>query len=623
MKQILRFFLCMCLVVTSAQAMPPRGQFPIVRQQPDGTKIILLRHASCNGVVYTTQDGKAVSLAADGSYRYLVAAEDGLRLSEMLAHEASQRTGVEADFVKLNALSTREILDFNVEHKAPALRSQALNDDGLGTYGQSALGAVNSIGVHRIPVLMVEFPDVSFQDYTTAEKIQRQLTEQGYKDEPMAKGSARDYFLKQSQGMFDPQFEVLGRVKVSKNRAYYGQNTSTSSNKNINQFVKEAIDSALVHGIDLSPYVDPSTNGVPLVSLIYAGRGEATSFETGCEDFIWPHFKTLSYTPKGKSYNVRSYFVGNELMCNYEGVYDDTGKLIDIVPIENTDHMMGIGIFIHEFGHALGLPDFYCTTYSHTETGMGGLSVMDYGGYLFDTYCPLGYNAYERNFVGWLKLTELTEPGNYNLYAFDDENAGPTAYIIRNDNNQKEYFILENRQPTDYTPKAYGTGLFVVHADYDASAWRLNNLNNDPTHLRMTYIPADNGKEYNYDSAPAEFRGSFYPYKQTVTDGQGNPITDGQGNPIVILNDSLTQNSVPNDMVYTGEHMNKPIYNITVSEEGVVNFDFIKRSDSEPTALQTITASKPRRDQIFDLQGRRISKMQRGVYIKNGKKVIK
>lgn len=603
MKQILRLIVLFFAVAMSLQAMPPRRQFPIIRQQPDGTRITLIRYAQGDMVVYATQDGKAVCRAADGSYRYAVSVDDGIAASGQLAHEVSQRTEAERTYVSMQAISFKDLISTSSVRRAPTMKSAALNADGLGTYGSSARGSVNSIGVHSIPVLMVEFKDVSFQDFTTQEKIQRQLTEQGYHDEDLSKSSARDYFLDQSLGMFDPQFEVLGCVKVSKERAYYGQNYGTSHNRYISQFVKEAMDSAVAHGIDLSPYVESGKGGVPLVSIIYAGRGEATSYETGCEDYIWPHFATLTYKPKGTSYNIKSYFVGNELMCEYKGVFDDEGNLIDILAIEGTDHMMGIGIFVHEFGHALGLPDFYCTDYNHTEPGMGGLSIMDYGGYLYDTYCPLGYDAYERNFMGWLQLTELTEPGSYELYPFGDER-GQTAYIIRNNDNNKEYFILENRQPTYFFPSMMGKGLFVVHCDYDASEWTRGTLNNDKDHLRMTYIPADNNKEYDYNVAWSQYKGSFYPYSKNG-----------------LVNDSLTQNSVPNDAVFIGEHMNKPIYNIALSDEGVISFDFIEKP--EPTGIHDVTLEPKRKDILFDLQGRRVSKAQRGVYILNGRKVLR
>lgn len=72
---------------------------------------------------------------------------------------------------------------------------------------------------------------------------------------------------------------------------------------------------------------------------------------------------------------------------------------------------MGIGVFVHEFGHALGLPDFYCTDYSYeNNAGFGMYDVMDQGAY-YGLYArmPVGYTAYEKSFMGWLQIPELTE----------------------------------------------------------------------------------------------------------------------------------------------------------------------------------------------------------------------
>ena len=58
-----------------------------------------------------------------------------------------------------------------------------------------------------------------------------------------------------------------------------------------------------------------------------------------------------------------------------------------------------------------------------------------------------------------------------------------------------ECFILENRQKTTWTPSRMGSGMLVIHVDYDANQWVMNTLNNDPDHQRMAFVPADGVKE--------------------------------------------------------------------------------------------------------------------------------
>ena len=145
-----------------------------------------------------------------------------------------------------------------------------------------------------------------------------------------------------------------------------------------------------------------------------------------------------------------------------------------------------------------------------------------------------------------------------------------------------------------------GKGLFVIHCDYDANEWNRNVLNNNADHLRMTYIPADGNKEYNYNAPWSDFKGSFYPYQK---------------------NDSLTQYSVPNDAVFTGDNMKKPIYDIALSSEGVISFNFLEKP--EPTSIHGVAIKPRQKDEIFDIQGRKVLSPQRGVYIQNGHKILK
>ena len=72
----------------------------------------------------------------------------------------------------------------------------------------------------------------------------------------------------------------------------------------------------------------------------------------------------------------------------------------------------------------------------------------------------------------------------------------PEAYIIYNEGNKNEYYILENHQPSkwfkyvrNYTDMH---GLMVTHVDYDQRAWANNVVNPNAKHQRMSIIPADN-----------------------------------------------------------------------------------------------------------------------------------
>ena len=231
---------------------------------------------------------------------------------------------------------------------------------------------------------------------------------------------------------------------------------------------------------------------VPLVSLIYAGLGESSG---GDENTIWPHQLDLSsWTSTISGYSFKSYFVGNEL--SYSGGLD------------------GIGTFCHEFGHGLGLPDFYCTNYSYEdESPFGNWSVMDTGCMINNGRSPVGYTAYERSYLGWLTIPEITSPQGVVLGDPDVEGSVP-AVLYRKPGNDKEYFIFENRQRSDWAAAEMGSGLLVTRFAYSKDKWGNNTLNNVKASKRACVMAADNAALF-YSASQSNLYGNAVVNKET------------------------------------------------------------------------------------------------------------
>ena len=70
------------------------------------------------------------------------------------------------------------------------------------------------------------------------------------------------------------------------------------------------------------------------------------------------------------------------------------------------------------------------------------------------------------------------------------ENEGE-AYVLYNEANHDEYYLLENRQPVKWDKGQNGHGLLIIHVDYASEYWASNVVNADQTHLRMSIVPAD------------------------------------------------------------------------------------------------------------------------------------
>ena len=363
-------------------------------------------------------------------------------------------------------------------------------EDGLGEYGKSGMGSVGSIGEVTIPVILVDFADKTFKEENDIEKMDRYFNEEGYSDESQCVGSARDYFLAQSFGIFNPHFPVVAKVTLSKGYAEYGGNDKDGNDKGVLAMVREAVGLAVDQGVDFSQYYVGKS--VPLVSLIYAGLGESSG---GDENTIWPHQLDLSsWTSTISGYSFKSYFVGNEL--SYYGGLD------------------GIGTFCHEFGHGLGLPDFYCTNYSYEdESPFGNWSVMDTGCMINNGRSPVGYTAYERSYLGWLTIPEITSPQGVVLGDPDVEGSVP-AVLYRKPGNDKEYFIFENRQRSDWAAAEMGSGLLVTRFAYSKDKWGNNTLNNVKASKRACVMAADNAALF-YSASQSNLYGNAVVNKET------------------------------------------------------------------------------------------------------------
>ncbi|MBR1593461.1 MAG: M6 family metalloprotease domain-containing protein [Alloprevotella sp.] len=547
MKKICGLFLFVLLAVQSLAIPPRRAAYPVV--QSDGTTLMVMKYGDGHLAFYATLDGLTLQRNEAGDLCY-ARLENGRAVSTgRIAHEASLRSAEEKEFVRAGVLRVQDAAAqrMTLRRAAPNRAISASTTDGLGSYGKSGAGAVNSIGNYTIPVLMVQFKDVKFKSTTTAAKMTRFYNTEGYREESKCVGSVRDYFKSQSNGLFVPTFEIVGTVTMPQNVSYYGGNVTDRSSywygydKGLcddNYFVVDAVQLAQSQGVDFSKY---AVNGnVPLISILYAGYGEATGSMTSQEEnTIWPCEYDIDQSIGGVHFN--SFFVGNELY------YDGT--------------LMGMGTFCHEFGHALGLPDFYVTDYSYTDTEpVGEWSIMDMGSYVQDARAPMGYTAYERSYLGWLDIPELTTAEPVTLDSYDDFAAGTgtPARLLRNPSNNKEYFIFENHQPGTWYPSSYGSGMLVMRIAYDKNAWEENTLNNTKSRQRIKLITA-NGSNPSPDGSSAR---ELFSYNGTAVD-------------------------VASWSLYNGSKLEKPFYQIT-NKNGKITFNFLEQTFNKKEIGDTI-----------------------------------
>ena len=336
---------------------------------------------------YRAEDGRNFRMTADGSLRMMSDIEFG----EELAKHNEERT-------RTNARRARRRV------------------------GEFVEGGIK--GKKKGLVILVSFRDKDFVTADPQTVFNDFFNKEGYSNNGMG-GSVKDYFKAQSYGQLEVDFDVVGPYKLSKNMSYYGGNDASGSDSAPQAMAEEACRLANPD-VNYANYDWNNDGEVDQVFLIYAGYGENYGAEPNT---IWPH---AFYLPEGVQLD---YMKLGSYACTCE-----------LMGTKGTD-LTGVGTACHEFSHCLGLPDTYDTSYSG-GVGMGQWDVMDHGSYNVNGHVPAGYTAYERWVSGWLEPVEINSATE--VKDMKPLTEAPEAYILYNEGNRDEYYILENRQKEDF-----------------------------------------------------------------------------------------------------------------------------------------------------------------------------
>ncbi|MDD4051325.1 MAG: M6 family metalloprotease domain-containing protein, partial [candidate division Zixibacteria bacterium] len=128
--------------------------------------------------------------------------------------------------------------------------------------------------------------------------------------------------------------------------------------------------------------------------------------------------------------------------------------------------MSAIGVFCHEWGHVMSLPDLYDTDGSCE--GVGNWSLMGAGNYNGGSKRPAHLDAWSKYWLGWLELTNIT--ANTTGIEVPAIEFNPVAYRLAKGGTlgTYEYFIVENREKIGFDDNLPGEGLLIYHIDYQA-----------------------------------------------------------------------------------------------------------------------------------------------------------
>ncbi|MDD2202229.1 MAG: M6 family metalloprotease domain-containing protein [Firmicutes bacterium] len=262
-------------------------------------------------------------------------------------------------------------------------------------------------------------------------------------------GSLKDYYEEISYGAFSVSpgpAGVTGWFTAAEGHDYYGY---MHGNTRAKELVTEAILAADPY-IDFSKYDNDGDGYVDTVMIIHQGAGAEAS-----RDYtdIWSHKGWLPAVLVD-GVTIDSYIIQPE---TYRG------------------GISSIGVFAHEFGHALGLPDLYDTDGS--SSGVGIWCLMASGSWnntAVSGDTPAHMSAWCKWYLGWVEPT-LVRGTFWNRPIYAAAYTDDVLQLLPNPNGPSdwnrrgggvgEYFLVENRCQMGFDAGLPGSGLSIWHID--------------------------------------------------------------------------------------------------------------------------------------------------------------
>ena len=551
----------MLTIMTISMMAVPANRKAVNVTQPDGTTVTIQLLGDEWQHFNTTTDGYSVVKNQQGFYVYAEKKNGELKATQMVAHNAQERKANEQAFLQ-------NMKKYQAPDMTPAIANMKGRVEAIGAQRRAQGNRATNYENFKGLIVLIQYNDKEFsrEDYPTI--INDMVNQQNYTgfDNNQRTGSVRDYFTDNSEGKFQPQFDVVGPYTVN-----YSQYDANMNGDKCSKILVDALNQADAD-VNFKNYDGDSNGAVDLVFFILAGNG--ANYGGNDENLWWPHRSVIIDEEK--------YNTGKNPYIYKDGVllwdYASATELCGYTTNPQTVFIDGIGTICHEFSHVLGLPDFYDSNYEEDGQSVtpGNWSLMDSGCYLDNAFTPAGYSLYERYLVGFTDKPEvISQPGNYTLEPLYNNQKG---YWL-NTPEPKEFFILENRQRSQFKWDAYlpGDGMLVHRVDRSNDGiWQANKVNADPEHNYYVLLRAGGGST---SSASDPFPGSKNVHELTNVSSPYNLKTwTGKDNQFGVFN---IQKTTDGNITFTIDRYH--LAGLTLEEEVSVGVDMTVRLVETPT----------------------------------------
>lgn len=294
--------------------------------------------------------------------------------------------------------------------------------------------------------------------------------------------SVRDWYDEVSGGRLELTGEIRGWVTLPGRQVDYsdGDRGTGPYPRNAQRMTEDAVRAALADGLDLGGFDADGDGVVDALLVIHSGQG-----------WEWAGSPGFSPEPDANAINShkwttvqRDFGAGRPDVVDYFTCPELLLALPRWAP-QWSDSISTIGVYCHEFGHMLGLPDFYDTATGANHVGMW--DIMDYGTwsqirsdprFSAPGAIPSHFSAWSKMFLGWAEPVVLA-PGTgeattrFRSLESASRNGAPAQFRAnpfgvdwtRGDPGVGEYFLAEVRTLDGYDAGLPSAGLLLYHVD--------------------------------------------------------------------------------------------------------------------------------------------------------------
>ena len=427
----------------------------------------------------------------------------------------------------------------------------ALSERGINTPARYApdLRKIRAAGLRKSAetaylnalIILVDFTDQLADSANTSAEFDTLLFSEG--EHPT--GSMNDWYLENSYGQVGINGVATAWLRMPENYSYYVNNQYGFGQypNNAQKLTEDAL-AAADSFVDYSQFDNDGDGYVDALFVVHSGEGRETS---------------------GDSTDIHSHKWAISEPVTYDGVtlYEYTME-----PELHGSSMVRMGVFGHEFGHALGLPDLYDTDYS--SDGVGMWSMMAGGSWGGGGTLPVHFDAWCKATLGWLIPQNLTVDST-GISLAPVENISSAFRLWTEGQTGPEYFLVENRQQTGFDTSLPGSGLLIWHIDEAVSG------NSNDWHKKVSLEQADGLDNLEHGNG---------------SDG-GDPFPGNTGNT------SFTGSTDPNSLSYTGEQSFVAVTNISALGS-TMTFDAAVSFQEPFISFQAVTVNDGNRNNALN-----------------------